>query len=155
MPADRSVEVKVEGLRELARGFKELEDDLPKALKGELLKVADAAAGMVQQRMPFVSGDAARSVKPRSSTAGASIAVGGRAAPYYPWLDFGGSTGRGHRPGVGGSGAIKREWLGANVISPAGRYLYPAIVEHREEIEEAALEAVERASRKADFEVRG
>lgn len=151
--ADHSVEIKVLGLRELSRGFKQLDAGLDGALKTAFLKIADHVVGVVQQRMPWEVGRAARSVKARASTRGASIAAYGQAAPYGPWLDFGGSVGRGHQPGVPWSGAIKRDWRG--VPSGSGRYIYPAISEERAATAEAALDAVETAAKKASFEVRG
>lgn len=151
--ADRSVEVKVTGLRELARGFKQIESGLDRELKTEFHQIAVAVVKGVQQRMPHSTGRAQRSVKPRSSTRGAAIAAGGTAAPYYPWLDFGGSVGRGHKPGVAWSGAVKRDWTGKP--GGDGRYLYPAISDMRDETAEAALDAVERAAKRANFETRG
>jgi hypothetical protein len=148
------VSVKITGLRELTAAFKKLDAELPKELKGSFLVVARHVVGAAQQRMPFVSGRAAGSVKARASTRGASIAFGGTAAPYMPWLDFGGSVGRGHKPGVGGSGSIKRPWLGAP-HSPAGRYVYPAIAEAKPETEAAVDAAVKHAAFSAGFDIEG
>ena len=49
---------------------------------------------------------------------------------FYPWLDFGGSTGRGHRVGVPWTGSIKR------ALVKGGRYVYPTIEEARADIED-------------------
>lgn len=141
--------VKVRGLRELSSAFRKMDVELPKALKGEFLGVAQGIAGKVQQRMPHISGRAQGSVKARASVRGASIAAGGRAAPYYQFLDFGGSTGRGHKPGAAGSGSIKRRFV------KGGRYIYPALAEHRDDIEKAVDEAVEKVARSAGFATRG
>lgn len=123
------------------------------ALKAEFLPIAERVASSVRGRLPRRSGKAQASVKARSSNYGASVAAGGRAAEYYPWLDFGGSVGRGHQEGRAWSGAIKRAWMG--VPTGAGRYLYPAISDNSAETAEAALEAVEGLARRAGFEVRG
>jgi phage gpG-like protein len=150
---DKSVQLVVKGLPQLTRGFKQIDANLKNTLKDELLPVAKNVAGVVQQRMPFGSGRAAESIAAKSSNYGASIAAYGQKAPYGPWLDFGGSTGRGHKVGVAWSGAIKREWRG--VPKGSGRYLYPGIEDAREDTAKAVEDAVARAAQKADFEVRG
>ena len=58
-----------------------------------------------------------------------------------PWLDFGGSVGRGHKMGAG-MGAIKRDWMGRPVGE--GRYVYPAISSEREATLAAVLDAAAR-----------
>jgi hypothetical protein len=141
------VSVKVTGLRELASAFKAVDANLSKEMRAGFLEIAQHVAGTVQQRMPFRSGRAASSVKPRATAKGASIAAGGTKAPYYQWLDFGGSVGRGHKPGVGWSGSIKRD------APKGGRYIYPAIAEEREEIEAAVDAAVAHVAKGARFDV--
>lgn len=135
------VSVKITGLRELGRAFRQMDVDLPKELKAEFLPVAQRVVGVVQQRMPHRSGRAQGSVKARASARGASIAAGGRAAPYYQWLDFGGSVGRNR--------SVKR------TMPKGGRYIYPAIAESRDEIVKGADEAVAKVARSAGFGTRG
>lgn len=149
--ADKSVRVEVRGLAELSRAFKAVDTDIPKELRDALKVIAERVVGVAQQRMPFGSGKAAKSVKPRATAKGAGIAFGGTAAPYMPWLDFGGSVGRGHQPGKAWSGAIKRDWKG--VPTGEGRYVYPAISEQREDTIAAIEEAVTSVARRHDFEV--
>ncbi len=67
-----------------------------------------------------------------------------------PWLDFGGSVGRGHKPGVAWSGATRRDWMGRPVGE--GRYVYPAISGEREATIVAVEEAIVEAARGAGFE---
>lgn len=143
------VSVKVSGLRELGRALKAVDADLPKEIKTRFLPIAKHVVGVVQQRMPHRSGRAQGSVKARATVRGASIAAGGRAAPYYQWLDFGGSVGRGHVPGVPWSGSVKRRWRG--VPGGSGRYIYPAIAEERAEIKAAVDKAVKEAAEAAGF----
>lgn len=143
-------EIEVRGLREVQLAFRQIDKEIPKGLRAELLPIAGMVVAGVQQKVPFVTGAAARSVRPRASQRGAGIAFGGNAAPYFPWLDFGGTTGKGHRPGQRYSGSVKREWLGR----PAdGRYVYPTIEEHRDEIEKAVEEAVVAIAKRIQFEV--
>ena len=77
---------------------------------------------------------------------------GGTAAPYFPWLDFGGTTGKGHQPGVKGSGSVERlPWMGT---SGEGRYVYPAIRDNEAGIVEAAGDAPVNLARKHGLEAR-
>lgn len=144
--------VQVRGLREVQSAFRKVDKGIPKGFREEFMGIARTVAADAAGRVPSVTGRAAGSIKPRASQRGAGIAFGGRAAPYLPWLDFGGSTGKGHRPGVGWSGSVKRDWLGRPVGE--GRYVYPAIADNRERIEQAAEEAVMNVAAKAGFEVR-
>lgn len=146
-------QIQVTGLRELSSAFKRVSDELPKELKARFLAIAQHVVGVAQQRMPHRSGRAQGSVKARASARGAAIAFGGTAAPWMPWLDFGGSVGRGHKPGVAWSGAIQRDWMGAP--SGSGRYVYPAISEARDETREAVDAAVKEVSEHAGFETGG
>ncbi len=152
--ADKSVRVEVRGLRELDQAFRSMEGRMDGALKAEFLglatRVADTARGKVAADVG--AGKAAASIKPKASARGASIAFGGTAAPYYPWLDFGGSVGRGHKPGVAWSGAITRDWRGKP--SGEGRYVYPAIREHRADIAAGVDDVVTRLAQRAGFETR-
>lgn len=146
------VKVEVRGIRELATAFRRVDAELPKQLKSAFLGVAQRVVRRAQAKMEFGAGKAASSVKARASARGASIAFGGQAAPYEPWLDFGGSVGRGHKPGVAWSGSVKRDWRG--LPSGMGRYVYPAIKESREDIAAAVDAAVFLVARSAGFDVR-
>ena len=154
MPDGLKVEVK--GIRELSRAFRAVDKGLPAGIKAALLPVAQGVAAAARSRasadFDLSTGRAAGSIKARASATSAGIAFGGSAAPYFPWLDFGGSTGRGHIPGVAWSGAIKREWKG----NPGGegRYVYPTIRAKRPDIEAGVEAAVVSVSRRQQFEVR-
>ncbi len=146
------VEAKVEfrGIKEFVSGLKAIDANLPKELRVAFLGVAVKVAGEVAAVFPHgATGRAAASVKPRAGPKGAGIAIGGGAAPYAPWLDYGGTVGKGHKPGVGGSGSVKRPFL------KEGRYLYPTIVAAHDEIEKAAAAALVRVARSAGFSVKG
>jgi hypothetical protein len=145
-------DVEVIGLRELTTALRQVDKALAKDLRGAFKAIADHVVGVAQQRMPFGSGTAAKSLKPRSTDRGATInfprgGPGSRddKAAYYPWLDFGGSVGRGRKPGVAWSGSITRDAI------PGGRYLYPAIGESREYIATEVDKAIGEIARKAGF----
>jgi hypothetical protein len=56
------------------------------------------------------------------------VGIGGRRAPYYPWLDFGGKTGP--------KRSVERPFY------KEGRYLYPTLRDHREKFTEIMQGAV-------------
>lgn len=127
--------------------MKETDAALPRQLRKYLLPVARMVASGAAAKVERDSGAAAGSLSASAGQSGASVLFGGSKAPYYPWLDFGGSVGRGHQPGHPWSGSVRRDFI------TGGRYVYPTIEANREEIEQAALEAVTRAARDADLEV--
>lgn len=139
------------GVKELQKALKSMSADAPLELKAGFARIAGDVAEAIRPKVARQSGRAASSVKGRSSQRGGSIAFGGSAAPYMPWLDFGGTVGRGHERGAG-MGAIKREWKGAPVGE--GRYVYPTIREKRKDIIEATNDLMEGLAEKAGFEVR-
>ncbi len=140
--------VNVRGVRELAGAFRQIDSTLPKELQKGFKGVADHVVGVAQQRMPFITGTAARSLRPRATQKSAGIAFPGGGpgsrddkAGYYPWLDFGGTTGRGH--------GISRKRV------EGGRYLYPAIGESKEYIREAVDDVIEGTAKHAGFTTTG
>ena len=143
-----AAQVQIRGIRELRSAFKRVDAEIPKELRKVLKDIALSVVAGIAAKVPRVSGKAARSVRARSSQTGAAIAVGGATAPYYPWLDFGGTVGRGHRPGVPWSGSVHRD------MPVGGRYVYPTIAEKRDDIDRAVEAALVRASHIAGFEVR-
>jgi hypothetical protein len=132
--ADRAT-VTVDGLKQFNRALRKLDADLPKGLRLALNGCSDFLIAKTVPQIPKRSGAAARSLKARSTRTSVRIGVGGRAAPYYPWLDFGGKTGR-HK----------------SVVRPfftEGRYLYPTLRRNRSEfakILEGALVDVARGA---------
>ena len=145
--------MRLTGLRETVAGFRQMDAQLPKHLRIRFKAVADLVVGRVQQRMPFSSGEAAHSLKPVAGSlyAGIQRPAGGSPwrgvkADYYPWLDFGGSVGRGKSPNTPWSGSTKRLFI------KGGRYLYPAIAESSADIVKAADAAIADTAREAGFE---
>ena len=133
--------VKISGLRELARAFKQIDADLPKELRDEFRKVGEHVAGVARTKTPTLTGRAAGSIKVRASTRGVSLAVGGTRAPYFQWLDYGGRVGR------------KR-----SIVRPfvkGGRIVYPAIAESNDEIRKGADAAIEKVAKRAGFTTKG
>ena len=122
--------IRVEGIREVADALKGIDVKLQKELREGMKQAAEIVAAEARRNVPSRTGKAASSVKAKGTNKGAGIAFGGSKAPYYPFLDFGGSTGRGHEPGKANSGAVKRP------IVEGGRYVYPAIAAKGDEVRE-------------------
>ena len=136
-----SLKVEVRGIRELSSAFKRVDAELPKELKAAFLRIAGSVTDVARGKVPVISGKAASSIKPRASARGASIAFGGTAAEYFPWLNFGGRVGRNQ--------SIVRERVEPD------RYIYATIIAKRGETEAAVDGAVKEVARQAGFETKG
>lgn len=130
---------KVEGLSEFQRNLKKLDRELPKALRMALNDAANVIVDEAKPKVPRRSGRAAGTVKAKSTQKMARVSGGGNRAPYYPWLDFGGSVGKSH--------SVKRPFI------PDGRYIYKAYFGNREKFREVLDEALIDVVRKAGLEV--
>jgi hypothetical protein len=139
--AGNVIRYELHGLTEVKNALKAIDRDAPKQLREGFLPIMEKVAGRISGKVPHLTGAAAASIKPRASQKGAGIAFGGSKAEYYPWLDFGGSVGRG--------GSIHRPF------SREGRYVYPTIMDSMPEIENDAEELMERLAERHRFEVRG
>jgi hypothetical protein len=111
--------VTITGLRELTKVLRQADTELPKQLRIALNEAAESVAAGARKKVPKRSGRAAASYKARSTRTAARIAIGGRKAPYVPWLDFGGRTGINR--------SVNRRFY------RDGRYLYPTLAEQRPE----------------------
>jgi hypothetical protein len=123
--------VEVAGLADFARSVRRIDAEAAKGLRVALNKCATFLVDQTKPKIPKRTGAAANSLKPRSTRNAVRIAVGGRRAPYYPWLDFGGK--------VGPRDSVSRPFLSD------GRYLYPTLAASRDEftrIMETALAGV-------------
>ena len=133
--------MKVEGLRETMRKLNSIDRVLTKELRAELKGVADIVAREAQSEMPEVSGRAKSSVRAGADARGPYVAGGKKRVPYFAWLDFGGVL----RPTGGRRNTITRDFR------RRGRYLYPAIDKHRDELERRSIEAFEKTKRSLDL----
>lgn len=147
MPAPRPIIV--EGLTELQRSLKAIERSAARELYDGLRDAARIVSRSAASKVPARTGRAASSIKPRATARGASIAFGGPRAPYYPWLDFGGSVGPGHRPRQSGSGAVKRPFI------KEGRYVYPTIAAKSDEVLQRVDELMADLIRRHDITTTG
>ncbi len=168
--AERAIHV--EGLAEVQRGLGRVSKELTKETRKGFKRIAEHVVGIAQQRMPFRSGEAAKSLKPRGTNAGAAVgfpaggpesftpagAMGGMSssqkAGYYPWLDFGGTTGRGRVKAGSHERAAARGSANRPLVK-GGRFLYPAIAESSEFIGDEAGVIIERVFEREQFKVEG
>ncbi|WKU03847.1 HK97 gp10 family phage protein [Micromonospora sp. HUAS LYJ1] len=131
--------IAVGGLKEFSKGLRKLDSDLPKALRIAM----NAAAGLVIDyavpRIPRRSGRAASTLKAKSTRTAARIAMGGKRAPYMPWLDFGGK--------VGPNRSVSRPFL------KDGRFVYKGLAERREQITDVMERGIRDVARQAGLEV--
>lgn len=130
------LKISVGGLSELSRGLKTVDVDAPKELRIALNSAADILVDHAQRLIPTDTGAARRSLVARSSRTAARVAVGGRRAPYYPWLDFGGQGRIRGRP-------APREFI------REGRYIYPTLRKIRPLIERQLKDAIATVIRNA------
>jgi hypothetical protein len=130
--------VQITGIRELQKALRQMDSDLPKQLRVALNNAGQIVVNYAQPRVAKRSGRAAGSIKLRSSQREAKIAAGGRRAPYFPWLDYGGYAGRG-----------KRNY---RQFRKEGRYIYPAVRENQTKIQAALQEELSKLISNAGLE---
>lgn len=114
------VALRIDGLRDLQKTLKDLDGESQKELRTTLNLAAEIVVKGAKRRAPVRSGALQKSIKVASSQREARVQEGSARVPYAGWIDFGGSTGRGHRPRTPNSGAIKRPFYAD------GRLVYPA-----------------------------
>lgn len=89
-------------------------------------QAADIVAQAARSRVPEISGRARESVRAVVSKGGGGVRGGGAKAPYYGFLDFGNKKKRG--AGVGRKDSHPRQFI------KKGRYIYPALDEHYDDV---------------------
>ena len=137
-----AVQIDVRELRDLSRRLRGLSKDAQKELTVELTNISDRLVVRIKGRVPARSGRARASVRARKAAGGVKIAAGGRTAPHYPWLDFGGST---KVPGAGQR--VRRDFV------KEGRYIFPTVADHKDEIEHDVADAMQKVARKYDLDM--
>lgn len=131
--------IQIDGLRQFQASLRKMDADLPKQLRLALNKASDEVIDYAKPRFPKRSGAAAASLKARSTQRAARVGLGGRRAPYAPWLDFGGR--------VGPNKSVRRPFI------REGRYVYKGLSERRPQIIEIMQDAMTQLARDAGLEV--
>lgn len=131
--------IQVGGLAALNRGLKAIDKEAPKQLRLTFNEAASRLVDKAKPSVPSVTGAARASMKARSTRTSARVAVGGKTAPYFPWLDFGGEGRVQGRP-------VARPFI------REGRYIYPTLRKIRPEIEEMLQKGIEAVVASAGME---
>jgi phage gpG-like protein len=134
-----TAKITVTGLREFQAAIRAMDADLPKQIRLVLNESAELIIDYAGSHMTRRSGAAAASLRPRSTQREARIALGGRRAPYAPWLDFGGQGRRKGRPPL-------RPYL------KEGRYVYRGLAVHRADITQRMSKALTDLAHDAGLE---
>jgi len=112
------VTIRIDGLAQFVRNLRKIDRQLPALVRLAGNEAAELVIGTARPNVPRRSGRAAASLRPQSTRTETRVIAGGRRAPHYPWLDFGGGVGRRKR--------TRRQFL------KEGRYLYPAYFAKRD-----------------------
>lgn len=131
--------IAIAGLRELTRGLKQIDGELPKMIRLAANEAAQLVVDEARTKVPKKTGKAAKSIRPSSTRTAARVKAGGARVPYFGFLEFGGRVGR--------NKATKRPFV------REGRYLWPAIIRRREEIQEQLQRGLVRVIEAAGLEV--
>ncbi len=124
--AKNEVYANLSGLKEIRRGLIKSDKDNSKEIRKAFKQTAEIAASDARSRVPVLSGNAKRSIKSGSSGANAVIRAGAkrgsdrRKAPYFGWLDFGGTI---QPKGM----KIQRAVIKSSDGLWNGRYIYPSM----------------------------
>lgn len=129
--------IRITGLNEFVRGLKRINSDIPKILRVAFNEAGGTIVTEARAGVPSKTGRARASVRAQSTQKAFRITGGSKKVPYYPWLDFGGSTPRGGR----------RPFL------KDGRYIYASYFKHRDELGGLLEKALIDAARAAGVEV--
>lgn len=106
------VVIRVDGLRDLNKALKTLDRDAAKTMRLILNDAAQIVVSVAKPRVPSLTGVARGTLGVASTQTAARVKAGGTRAPYYPWLDFGGKTGK--------NKSVRRPFI------KTGRYLWLA-----------------------------
>jgi hypothetical protein len=135
--------VYVSNLAEVRKYLRKIHPDLVPVLREDLKSaIITNTLPAIIRRVPTKSNRARFTVKARSGGNTLYVLAGGKssAAPYFGWLDFGGSL---KNRGPGRNQTIIRP------IIQRGRYVYPGILETQNRLVEAAGRAVDKAVQSA------
>lgn len=124
--------IHISGLREFNRALKGLDSNLPKGVRLALNEASDFIVDRAVPKVARRTGRAARTLKAKSTRTEARVSGGGSRAPYYPWLDFGGRTGKNR--------SVHRAFL------KDGRYLYATYFENRDKFVDIVGDALKKVA---------
>jgi hypothetical protein len=132
--------VQIGGLAALNKGLRAISSEAPKQLRLTFNEAANTLVDKAKPTVPSVTGAARASMKARSTRTSARVAVGGKRAPYFPWLEFGGQGRVAGRPAP-------------RPFQKEGRYIYPTLRRIRPDIEEMLQDGIEAVVSGAGLEI--
>lgn len=131
--------IRIVGLKELQASLKRMDGESHKKLRLALNDAGNVVVRVAGPRIPFLTGAARRSLRAASTQNKLRVQAGGSKAPYFPWLDYGGRTGR-------NKSAVRR-------FEKHGRYVYPAYYQEQENIRRLVSKRLQELVRESGLEV--
>lgn len=132
-------EIQVVGLRQLSRGLRQLDAEFPKQLRLALNEAADIVVAEARSTVPRRTGALANSIRSASTRTAAGVKGGSKKVPYFGFIEFGGKVGR--------RDSVKRPFV------REGRYLWPAIIDRREELADRIRRGIIQVAEQAGLDV--
>lgn len=135
--------VYVSNLAEVRKYLQKIHPDLVPVLREDLkAAIIQNTLPAILRKIPKKSGYAQFTLKARSGGNTLYVLAGGKGsvAPYYGWLDFGGT--------LKGRGRGRNQTIVRPIIK-RGRYIYPGILQTQQMLVEAAGKAVDKAVQSA------
>jgi hypothetical protein len=81
--------IKIEGLRDLVKDLRKLDENLPKEIRRINFEAAQEVAGAARSLVPHRSGRLEGSIRPLATQRGGQVAAGTAAVPYAGPIHFG------------------------------------------------------------------
>lgn len=135
--------VRVEGLAELRRDFRKVQDlESLAELRVGMKAAADIVAQEAKQRASAFSSRAAETIRATAGGNKAYVAGGKARLPWYGWADFGSRSPRSGNPRSVGP------WTGSGKGPAKGRFIYPAFDAKETQVKAAVETAVDVALRR-------
>jgi hypothetical protein len=139
-PRSRS-KIEVQGVKVIQRQLRRMDDGTVQELKRVYFLSANLVAKYAEPRIPRRTGNLASTMRVTASKAGGWVKLGGkRTAPYAGPIHFGWPN----RPN------LAKDWYGGP-IRP-NPFLYSALDERREEVNEAFYRGIMKVARKAGLD---
>lgn len=135
--------VYVSNLAQVRKYLRKVHPDLVPVLREDLkAAIIQNTLPRIIAKVPRKSGYAQFTIKARSGGNTLYVLAGGKSsvAPYFGWLDFGGT--------LKGLGRGRNQTISRPIIK-RGRYVYPGILETQTQLVEAAGRAVDKAIKTA------
>ncbi len=131
--------IKITGLDEFRRNLRALNTNLPKGLRLAGNQAAQLVVDWAQPKVPSDRGRARKSLRAASTQNKSRVLGGGKRAPYFAFLDFGGRVGR--------KRSVRRHYVAD------GRYIFPGYRATKEDVNRVLVAALIGVAESADLDV--